>query len=166
MRIYAVTTVMVFVLALGSHSQGQNTTAKDGTKMSKASAQSCEEFRYVIIAETSAIQRFVNKGPESRDIVVLMQEDAFNEENLKKLFFMLSERYKDRPRLYARVFTTLAAIPTPEEYDRMNLYGPLENFRQFKNAYFSRDDRGNIIRYEIPGRVDLKQIFLGHGQNK
>ena len=127
-------------------------------------------FRYTVVADTSDVQKYVNEGlkegKDYRSIVILMEDTAFSLENLKTLFALLSRRYSDRTGLYARVFTSLDAIPTPEEYDKMSLYGPLENYRKYKNAYFSRDARGNFITYEIPGVIGPKEVFLGLTDSK
>jgi hypothetical protein len=77
-----------------------------------------DEFRYVIIAETSNIQRFVNESKHYRNLIVLIEESGFNESNLKTLFKLLSKRFDDRPGLYVNVITSLEAIPTPEEFDK------------------------------------------------
>ena len=119
------------------------------------------EFRYTIVADASRIQRYVNSVGDYRHIVILIEDDAFDEQNLRKLFYHLSRRYEDRTGLYADVYTTLDAVPTPEEYDQMNLYGPKKDYRLYKNAQLSRNRSGYAITIEIPGTVKRKRVWLG-----
>lgn len=160
MRVFYFMLLVTLFGTLNASGQKQDKLSKSASKQPSQSVESDGKFRYVIIADTSEIQQFVNDNRDSRDIVVLMEDAKFNEENLKTLFFLLSKRYSDRTVLFARVYTSLEAIPTPEEYDMMDLYGPVENYRKYKNAYFSRGLRGNIIHYEIPGKVKLQQLYL------
>lgn len=160
-------TLFVVLLAIvtftsNTNGQKQDVSTERTSEFAKEEKVVIPPFRYTIVAVTSKIQRDVDQDRDYRHLVILMEDAAFTVENLKILFNLLSQRYSDRTGLYSRVFTSLEAIPTPEEYDMMNLYGPVENYRQYKNAYFSRDKRGKIIRYEIPGKIKLQQIFLGY----
>jgi hypothetical protein len=118
-------------------------------------------FRYTIVAETSRVQRFVNSQNDRRDIFVLLDDKAFNETNLRLLLKLLSDRYEEFPWFAASVFTSLEAVPTPEEFDRMGLYGPRPNYRDFKYAFLKRDPRGMTITYQIPGEIPSRHIFVG-----
>lgn len=118
-------------------------------------------FRYTIVAETSRVQRFVNSRNDRRDVFVLLDDQAFNENNLRTLLKLLSDRYEEFPWLAASVFTSLEAVPTPEEFDRMGLYGPRPNYKDFKYAFLKRDPRGMTITYQIPGEISSRHIFVG-----
>jgi hypothetical protein len=123
---------------------------------------SCDEgIRYTIVADTSPVQIFVNREKDTRRVFVLLRDEDFNEGCLRTLLKLLSERYSEHPWLSVRVFTSLEAIPTPEDFDNMRLYGPLPNYREFKNAYLARDPRGMTITYEIPGKVPSRHLFVG-----
>jgi len=166
MRLIAIVLLSVMIIESGVSAQSQSSHNQSVPTENVHKKYDNKAFRYTIVAETSGVQRYVNEGRDYRYIVVLLEDAAFTEANLKTLFFLLSKRYDDRTGLYARIFTSLEAIPTPEEYDRMDLYGPVANYRQYKNAYFSRDSRGNVIRYEIPGKIKLKDIFLGSNDSR
>lgn len=161
MKLFFVALITVVAFTVNHYGQEKPATSGGQKECQKDERPLIPPFRYTIVAETSKIQRFVNEGRDSREIVVLMEDAAFVEENLKILFNLLSRRYSDRSGLYVQVHTSLDAIPTPEEFDMMNLYGPLENYRQFKNAFFSHDNRGKSVQYEIPGKIKPQYIYLG-----
>lgn len=123
-------------------------------------------FRYVIISGVSDIEKLVNSDEESLDIVVLMEDKAFNEKNLIILFDLLSERFRERPALGVEVYTTLEAIRTPEEYDREDLYGPIENYKKFKWAIYNRNGNGEYFSYGMPGLFNEKYVVIKEGQNR
>jgi hypothetical protein len=73
------------------------------------------------VADTTELQKYINRGSGYRDLVVVLEEKAFNEKNLRELFTLLSKRFDDRPGLFISVTTSLAAVRTPEEYEQMDL---------------------------------------------
>jgi len=113
-------------------------------------------FRYVVVRDTSEIQRYVNE-PDRASLEVLLDEPAFTEKNLLQLFKLLAERYRE-PLVHIWLFTSLDAIRTPEEWDRTNLWGPVENYAKYKYAVFIRDGNGERFIYGIPGVIDSKEV--------
>lgn len=109
-------------------------------------------FRYTIVADVTEIQKKVNAMPFDRTIEVLMDPGAFNEKNLRVLFGLLDKRYIDREVLTVYVYTSLSSIRTPEEYDRMGLWGPVENVDKEQNARFFRSKEQKYIEYFDPGK--------------
>ncbi len=151
--------ILVFVCVV--HGQKTITSGKAEQNLNQqVTRDENDEFRYVIIADATEIQRSVNDNKYYRNLIVLIDESGFNESNLKTLFNLLSKRFNDRPGLYVNVITSLEAIPTPEEFDKMDLFGLRPNYREFKNAFFSRAPRGNVIRYEVPGKLPVRELFL------
>lgn len=71
-------------------------------------------FRYIIAYND------INKLSEKsnvlhRNLMILMEKDAFNEENLKKLYVRVTNRFPKPFSLIVVVFTDIAELPTPEE---------------------------------------------------
>ena len=119
-------------------------------------------FRYVIIAGASDLEKYVNRFPnESLDLEVLLENDAFNEKNLRELFTLLSNRYNSGQGLSIWVYTSLSAVRTPEENEQINLKGPIENYSKFKNAFFFRDGNKNEwFKYSVPNSINEKLVVL------
>lgn len=118
-------------------------------------------FRYVIVADVTDLQKYINKGPGYRDVVVVMEEKAFNERNLTELFGWLSKRFDDRPGLRVSVTTSMEAVRTPEEYDQISLGGGLNEKRyDFPHAFYSHNGYGGQFWYGIPGKIDRKDVIL------
>ncbi len=115
-------------------------------------------FRYVIVAGVSDVDKYVNRNPSSiLDLEVLIDDAAFNEKNLRYLFKLLSERFPNSKLLTIDVFTTLDAIKTPEEMDHKYLKGPIENYKEYKYAFFYRrpDKCDSNIYYGVPGNDEV-----------
>jgi|SRR5215203_4528485 len=119
-------------------------------------------FRYVLIGRESEIEQYVNRLPEDfLSLEVLMDDKTFNEKNLKTLSELLSRRYATAQSLNVYIYTSLDAIKTPEENDRSNLKGPVDNYFKFKRAEFTRNAFGNEwFQYWIPKSVDGKVVVL------
>lgn len=118
------------------------------------------KFRYTIVAKTSEIQRFVEKATNSYDLMILLEPSELNEANLRKLFNLLETRFCDRSKMSAWVFTSLEQVPTPEEFDRMDLYGPRKGFENQGYATLIRYPGGEkSISYRVPG-ASQKSISL------
>lgn len=95
-------------------------------------------FRYVIVAGVTDLEKYVNRFDDSLYLEVLMEDRAFNETNLRELFKLISRRFPNQKLLSIDVFTTLEAIKTLEENDRSNLKGPVNNYKEYKYAFFNR----------------------------
>jgi hypothetical protein len=67
-------------------------------------------FRYAII--------YVDPGYDEhrKEITVLMDPTEFTEKNLRTLFLLLSERYKNLYAFDAYIRTSLQDVPTPEQH--------------------------------------------------
>lgn len=105
-------------------------------------------FRYIIFRNTA--------NPDSpkeliqRRISILLEESAFNIENLKELFALVCKRYPKPDWLEIYVFTNLIQIPTPEEQDKPPLMeskfiDPYEG--EYPSASMTRIQENEIIRY-------------------
>ena len=117
-------------------------------------------FRYVIVNGVSEIEKYINRFPdESLDLEVLLEDKAFNEENLRTLFELLSKRYDSTPNLTVWVYTSLDAVRTPDENDRLNLKGPIDNYFKYKYAYFWRNLKTEGFDYSFPN-LTKKTVIL------
>ena len=108
------------------------------------------EFRYVIYH--NKINRELNIPV--RNIGVLIDKESFTEENLKKLYILISKRYPAPQKIFGWVTVSLWQIPTPEEDDDTvptseNPPDPHDN--QYPSAIFKRDSKNAYIRYTIDG---------------
>ena len=118
-------------------------------------------FRYVIVADVTDLQKYINEGSCSRDVVVVMEGKAFNEKNLTELFRLLSKRFDDRPALYVSVTTSMDTVRTPEEYDQIDLGGGLNEKRgDFPYSFYSRNGYGEQFWYSIPKKINRKVVVL------
>ena len=124
-------------------------------------------FRYVIVAGVSRIEKYVNENKESLDLEVLMEDKAFNEDNLRCLFQFLSKRFTERPGLAVYVYTTLDVIDTPEENDHRDLKGPVSKYTRYKHAFYFRNGEKCDERfdYSIPGLLKNKRVYLSKCQS-
>lgn len=102
----------------------------------------------------------MNENPENTDIEVLMEDRAFNERNLRILFQILSERFNEKSGLSVEVYTSLDAIRTPEENENIDLKGPIDNYEDYKYAFYFRNGFGEYFQYGIPNRVFRKDVFM------
>jgi hypothetical protein len=68
-------------------------------------------FRYAII--------YNDRGMDgsSRDITILMDPSEFSEANLRILFVLLGQRFKNTPSFNAYIETSLQDIDTPEQHE-------------------------------------------------
>jgi len=123
-------------------------------------------FRYVIVEGVSEIEKFVNKDPKRLHIEVLMEDKAFNEKNLIKLFDLISRRFVSKESLWIAVYTSLDAIFTPEERDGQAMYERVSDYKRFKYAFMYRNGYGDFFYYAIPGKVKEKKVILRAGPTR
>ncbi|MGH9949794.1 MAG: hypothetical protein ACRD6X_21710 [Pyrinomonadaceae bacterium] len=96
--------VVAMILVVASMSYAQNSAIPNSTTNGKS------DFRYVIVD---------NEVQENERIVqVLMDEKSFSEENLRKLFRLVSKRLPSPSVLRINVATSLDQLATPEEADQ------------------------------------------------
>lgn len=100
---------VVLICCLTTYIQGQKYQAKNFSK------ESISSFRYIIF-DNELDERF-GRELTSRYVAVLMDAKAFNEDNLKILFSLISKRFPAPKSLYIEVFTNLEQTYTPEEKD-------------------------------------------------
>lgn len=152
---YLYSVLIVFASCFIGFGQERNEAATMNTGLDDS-----PKFRYTIVAKTSEIQRFVEKATNSYDLMILLEPSELNEANLRKLFDLLETRFCDRSRMKAWVFTSLEQVPTPEEFDRMDLYGPRKGFENKGYATLIRYPGGEkSISYKVPG-ASPKSISL------
>jgi len=68
-------------------------------------------FRYAIVFNDPALNGV------GRDLYILMEPAEFDETNLRRLFTLLCQRFRELPGFTAYIETSLQDIPTPEERD-------------------------------------------------
>jgi hypothetical protein len=112
----------------------------------------------VIVAGVTDLDKYVNRFDDDLYIEVLIEDAAFNEDNLRNLFKMLSERFADQSVLSVWVYTSMDAIKTPEETDHSRLKGPIDNYKKYKFAHFLiRSNKCDAyFRYAEPGQSETK----------
>jgi hypothetical protein len=158
-RILQILIAFVAVLIFSSIGYGQRNADVDGKGPTAPRLSGAKvPFRYVIVAGVSEVEKY--KEQVRPALVVLMDDSAFSEANLIKLFELIGQRYAGSDFLSVDVFTSLKAIRTPEENDKLALWGPIENYRQYKYAFFVRNGYGEWFVYSIPGRVKEKEVWL------
>jgi hypothetical protein len=104
-------------------------------------------IRYIIIYNEVSKTTY-----PTRNVEILMEESAFNEENLKQLFELLDKRFPTPENLFVTVHTSIRTIDTPEERDIGNYSleaGRLtDEINKHKDAFFIRYENGyRRIRY-------------------
>lgn len=154
-QIFCLTAVITFLFGIAL-----SQTATTHKKSQSGPDQRTSPFRYLIVSDATRLQKAINDNRSLRDVEVLMEDSAFTEENLIKLSQLLGKRFADRPGLFAKIFTSLNAIRTPEEYDETDLGGLREDYRNYKYALFIRDGGGQRLVYEIPGIQERKEIVI------
>lgn len=150
---------MLVIFAFGNSSvvSAQKLTVEESCGICTLSGDMRSPFRYLVVADNTELQRYVNRG-NNYSAIVLMEDEAFNEENLKILYCLLKSRYAEKSSIWINVFTDFRAVPTPEEFDRMNLYFNRPKDLKVKHAFLNT--RAESITYTIPGSVDSKIIIV------
>ena len=118
------------------------------------------EFRY-IITSNEVDERFTT---HSRSVGVLMDKDAFTEENLTKLYKLISKRFPEPNWLYVWVNTSLWQVDTPEEANlgRFSERGYDPHDDQYPSALLMRVNDNEFFRYspEGPPYFKMKTVIL------
>jgi hypothetical protein len=68
-------------------------------------------FRYAIVRNAVA------KAQPIRQVGILMEEEAFTEENLRSVYQLVVKRFPEPYQMDIWVYTSLMDVPTPEEVD-------------------------------------------------
>jgi hypothetical protein len=104
-------------------------------------------FHYAIV------RNYVSHGtgviPPVRDVIVLMEERAFTEENLKSLYDRLTTRFPDPYEMDVWVYTNLLDVPTPEQMDAGGTSETKDALPESGSptAVFVRNDYNEYINY-------------------
>jgi hypothetical protein len=112
LRIRGVGMLLIMIGAAVAPSVAWPTVVIGGQDNSQAQVNR-PEFHYVILDTWVRQIGSLNE----RHVIVLMDEKAFSEDNLKKLAALLSKRYPRPESLTAWIKTNLAQVRTPEELD-------------------------------------------------
>jgi hypothetical protein len=120
-------------------------------------------FRYIIYSNK------INNQLDNRSVGVLIDREAFTEENLTKLYYLISKRFPQPHWLRVGVSTSLWQITTPEEEDM-----PLISERGFDphddlypRAFMIREDGNELFRYTAKGPpyVNLTKTVILKGKD-
>jgi|GEM_PF-2698668 len=125
------------------------------------------EFRYIIVKNRlrsggSPLSEKEIDEAERRVVDVLLDERAFTEYTLKKLFQLISKRFPRPDYLEVSVHTSLEQVFTPEE-DDIDVIGGVDELPglRYSWAYFRRDKNNEFIRYvDDPATQRIKVIVL------
>lgn len=154
------------MLSLTSAVSSQNIVKNKPSNIKKVNQEDENKFhspfRYLIIAGETKLEKYVNRFPDDNlYLQILIEDRAFNEENLTTLFKLLSKRFSTTKNLTVEVYTNLDAVKTPEEQDHSRLYGPMDNYYSYKNAYYNRNIKGEqSFVYSIPNFVTKKSVVI------
>lgn len=123
--------------------------------------QNGAEFRYIIFDNT--VDNDGDPKDAIRTVEVLLDEAAFSETTLKKLFKLVSKRFPKPAWLKVWVYTNLKQLPTPEEDDLPKVSGTDDNpdFDKHHWALLMRVDGNELFRYNSdPPNGTLKTVIL------
>jgi hypothetical protein len=129
----------------------------DGQK----SEQTSKEFRYVIISES--VEDADDPDIARRNVEVLLDERAFSEETLKRLFDLCSLRFPKPDWMFVWVSTNLKQVATPEERDLPSVSESKGNPESDKYhwAVLIRDGDNELFRYNPnPPSPEIKTVIL------
>lgn len=162
LKILCLTLLTVFINPFVSEKVNGLFAQRASDKTAQQSEVFRSPFRYVIVSGETSLERYVNQNADSFLIIeVLLDDKDFNENNLKILSELLSKRFSSAKVFTAYIYTSLEAIKTPEENDRTDLKGPIDDYFKYKRAEFSRNTFGNEwFEYWIPDLVDGKVVVL------
>lgn len=117
-------------------------------------------FRYVIAFNDVATP--CKKCSSLRFLTVLMDKEAFTDENLKKLFNLLSSRFPKPLDMSVSVDTDLADILTPEEKETLAVHSEKKGFSysHSSGAFMIRTEQESVISIYSDSDTLLKRIYL------
>ena len=121
------------------------------------------EFRYIIHSNK------INKQLNNRSVGVLIDKEAFTEDNLTKLYELVSKRFPKPEWLWLWVSTSLWQVVTPEEGDRPLLsergYDPHDDL--YPRAFMIRQGGNELFRYTAQGPpyVNLTKTVILKGRD-
>jgi hypothetical protein len=116
------------------------------------------EFRYIIF--NNSVRNFGDPEAGIRNIDVLLDEKAFSEENLKKLFRVLSKGYPKPELLLIEVITNLEQSHTPG-LPQTSAEPDNPNYDNYHWATYHRDKENEFFRYNPnPPSKETKTVVL------
>lgn len=129
--------------------------AQEGQKIDE---RHTAEFRYIILSNDVG-----GYDKPMRSVSVLLDESAFSEGTLKKLFSLVAKRYPEPQRLEVWVSTSLWQLATPEEADMGMIsergYDPHDDLHP--RALLIRQDGNELFRYTPkPPYVNMKTVII------
>jgi hypothetical protein len=119
------------------------------------------EFRYTILSN-----KVEDRGGAVRDIEVLLDDKAFSEATLTKLFTLLLKRYPEPAWMEVGVVTSLYQVATPEEEERTVVISGTDDHPEYDkhdHALLMRHGPNVFYRYAVglgSGSVSWKTVVL------
>lgn len=153
LKLFLINFCYLFFLCMVLQVSSQHKTVIQNTKSERS-------FRYVIFS--NLIQEFDDSKLNSRNIDILMDEKAFSEDNLVKLFFMISKRFPEPEFLNVSIYTNLEQTSTPEEMDQ-GATSEKEDLtsNHYSWAVYIRTDSNEFFNYTpIKRKSDIKSVDL------
>jgi hypothetical protein len=141
----------------------QTSSSKCGLQQQGIDGRHTSPFRYIIHSNK------INKQLNNRSVGVLIDKEAFTEDNLRALYELISRRYAKPEWLWIWVSTNLWQLATPEEAD-----GPLKSERGFDphddlypRAFMIRQNGNQLFRYTAQGPpyVNLTKTVILKGKD-
>lgn len=143
-------TFLLFPILMGSRS----------FSLTQETTKSEKDFRYIICGN----ELRPRPGPNAvRNISVLMDENSFGPDTLKRLFRLLDERFPEPNAFICMAFTSLDQLNTPEEADqpKHSETNELAKEEHHNWAILMRGSGNEIIRYTAaPGLRPLITLVL------
>src|SRR4051812_10817434 len=119
-------------------------------------------FRYAIV-ESGLLHN-------GRLLFVLIDAEAYSEQNLRELFQLVSKRFPQPTELWITVCTNLRQIPTPEEIDYLSAH-PDDNsiiesldVAKYPSAEYARSKQAEYFEYS-PGAGQPKKTIIIAGKD-
>ena len=119
-------------------------------------------FRYVIV-NNEVIDDSGDPKDAYRYVEVLLDEKAFSEATLKKLFKLLSKRFPKPSTMDVSVSTNLEQVDTPEERDepKVSEAPATPSLNRYPSALLIRIDGNELFRYTPnPPNTEMKTVIL------
>lgn len=120
------------------------------------------DFRFVILSDE--VYDATGKKDMTRSMQVLMDDKAFSEENLTKLFKLLLKKYPKPNWMDVSVVTNLEQVATPEESEREMIMSHTNNHPEFglyNHAILRRHGGDEFFRFTInPPKTEMKTVVL------